>query len=302
MRGMIASIMPRFSSIFIIYNPNSTGDSKQMSLDLAKELRSARASPVIRRVPTRYAGHAVMLARQIAMRYARPLIVSASGDGGYNEVVNGVMSAQKHKAVCAVLPAGNANDHSRTMQSDALGALIKTGKTSRIDLLSLRIDRQGQESVTRYAHSYIGLGLTPVIAVELNRHDLNAFRELKIAVQRFYKYRPFTIRRGQRKLKLNSLLFANINQMAKVLTLAESNRPDDGKFEVVAFPAGKKRKLAGRLLKAAVSKLDTTRSLKTYEFEVVKKMPIQLDGEITMLQKGDNVRVNSEHKRLETLI
>lgn len=36
------------------------------------------------------------------------LIVSVSGDGGYNEVVNGVVQAGNPNAVCAVMAAGNA--------------------------------------------------------------------------------------------------------------------------------------------------------------------------------------------------
>jgi hypothetical protein len=37
-----------------------------------------------------------------------------SGDGGYNEVVDGVMQAGDTGTVCAVMAAGNANDHRRT--------------------------------------------------------------------------------------------------------------------------------------------------------------------------------------------
>ena len=188
------------------------------------------------------------------------------------------------------------------MQDAPLAERIIAGKISKIDVLRMVTIGPDGTSSTRFAHSYIGLGLTPVIAAELNRHTLNAFRELKIVVERFYKYRPFKIRRGTRTLKLNSLLFANINQMAKVLTLAKKNRPVDGKFEVVSFPAGRKRQLIARLFRAAVSSLPTTRREKSYTFEVVKKLPVQLDGEVMTLAKGSKVTVSSAHKALRTVV
>ncbi|MDQ3065133.1 MAG: diacylglycerol kinase [bacterium] len=293
--------MTDYSQISIIYNPNSTGDGPGMARELKKELASFYKTLPLKLVPTKHAGHAETLAREIASTHKIPLIISASGDGGYNEVVNGVMKAGNGQAICAVLPAGNANDHSRTMQDEPLLDLIKKAKPKKIDLLKITINSSTDNS-ERFAHSYIGLGITPVIAAELNKHDLNAFREMKIVVQRFYKYRPFKIMRGKKEIKLNSLVFANINQMAKVLTLAKENKPDDGKFEVVTFPAQHKRKLVFSLLKAAATKLDTTRHETSYDFEVIKKMPIQLDGEVMVLKKGDKVLIESAHKVLKTLV
>lgn len=282
-----------FSNIAIIYNPNSTGDSRAEAKKLAALIRGYR----VKLLATKHAGHAEELARRLAAEHKNPLIISSSGDGGYHEVVNGVMRAGNPQAVCAVLPAGNANDHARTMQSAPLPELIHRGRTKRIDLLLMQAGGAG-----RYAHSYIGLGLTPVIAAELNKHDLNAFKEIKIVLQRFYKYRPFKIKRGGRVVRLNSLLFANINQMAKILTLAQENKPADGKFEVILFPAAAKRRLVFNLFRAAVTGLRTTRRESTYHFTVLKKMPVQLDGEVMTIQKDTLVKVTCAHKALRTLI
>ena len=67
----------------------------------------------MRLCPTERAGHARDLARDAAQA-GHPLIVSVSGDGGDNEVVDGVMKAGNDNAVCAAKAAGNANDHRRT--------------------------------------------------------------------------------------------------------------------------------------------------------------------------------------------
>jgi diacylglycerol kinase (ATP) len=291
-----------FSDIVIIYNPNSTGDSKAMAFELRKQLRKKIAATPITCIPTEYAGHARVLAAEAARDMQKPLIVSSSGDGGYNEVINGIMDAGKSKAVSAVLPAGNANDHSRTMQNNPLSEEIISARIVRLDLIKVTIESQKKEPIIRYAHSYAGLGLTSVVGAELNRHDLNKFNEILLSLKTFSSFRPFAIMHRNKILKLDSLLFGNINQMAKVLTISPTNRPDDGLFEVITFPSSKKRKLLKRLIKATVSNLNTTKRCSRYSFKVIKKLPMQLDGEIISLPSKCTVTVASAHKALATII
>lgn len=292
----------QYSSIHIIYNPNSTGDSEAMAKDLQVELRENLTDIKIECIATKYAGHAEKLALQIARQEKQPLIVSSSGDGGYNEVVNGVMKAQNDQAMCAVLPAGNANDHSRAMHKKPLSEQIMKGKVTHIDLLKVTVQNNFQETQTRYAHSYAGLGITPVVAVELNKRTLNALWEIKIVLQTFLKYRPFRIRHNDKILRLDSLLFANINQMAKVLSLAPKNRPRDGRFEMILFPAGKKWQLIKRLTKAAAFHLENIESVNSYTFTTVKKMPMQMDGEVLKLPRDCKVLIESAAQVLSTIV
>ena len=293
--------MAKFSEVRIIYNPNSTGNSKSMALKLRRELKEVLTRTDITCIPTKYAGHARELAAEIAKKSARPLIISSSGDGGYNEVINGYMDAGNSRAVCAVLPAGNANDHSRTMQDNSLLQQIQKGTVSQLDLLKVTVIA-ADEVTTRYAHSYAGLGITPVIGAELNRHEFNRFNEIILALKTFQKLKPFKINRNGKVLKLDSLIFGNINQMAKVLTIAPENNPDDGMFEVVAFKSGSKRKLLKRLAKAAVMNLTSQKTMKVYKFKTIKKIPMQLDGEIIKLPADSLVTVESSHKALATII
>ena len=88
--------------------------------------------------PTERAGHGRELARQAAGT-GRPLVVSVSGDGGYNEVVDGVMHADNPDVVCAVMAAGNANDHRRATGEQPLAEVVVAGDVSRIDLLRLTV-------------------------------------------------------------------------------------------------------------------------------------------------------------------
>lgn len=292
----------KYSKIVIIYNPKSTGESKRAALDLQKELTRGLSKTKIECLPTKYAGHAEELACQISKEEKTPLIISSSGDGGYNEVINGAMRAGNTDCTCAVLPAGNANDHSRTMQDRPLADAIVKGKVTHLDLIKLDIQSSQQERTIRYAHSYVGLGLTPIVATELNRHTLNAFKEATIVLKTFFKYRPFKIRHDEQILTLDSLLLANINQMAKVLTLAPVNRPDDGKFEVISFPSGRKWRLLKRLTKAAISHLENAPRTDKYIFTAIKKMPMQIDGEVMQLTANSIVTVSSIHKILKTVV
>lgn len=274
-----------------------------MAQGLARALRKASPDTPVHLRATKRAGHGEKLAYQCAKASKRPLVVSSSGDGGYNEVINGLLKAQSEGAqpVAAVLPAGNANDHSRTMHDDQpLHELILAQEERAIDVLKVEF-QQNREHKTRYAHSYVGLGLTPLVAVELNKTDLNRLNELFIAIRTFMKFRPLRIRARGKKLVLDSILFTNIGQMAKTLTVAKNAKPYDGKFEVVTFPHEHKWALLKRLAKAQLLGLHQTRHYQSYMFELMKRAPAQLDGEVEFIDKGSIVTISVAHKALRTI-
>lgn len=223
--------MSPFDRIVIVFNPQSTGNAPSSAEELRAELARRLPGVPLEMCPTRYAGHARELARESAAG-GRPLVVSVSGDGGYNEVVNGVVEAGNEHAVCAVRAAGNANDHRRVTRERPLADAIVAGDVRRIDLLRLTLGRE-PDAQTRYAHSYIGVGLTPVVAVDLEKGGKGSWREIVSVLRAFSRFRPFPIRLEDGKRRtIDSLLFANIPEMAKYATLSEDGRPDDGRFEV----------------------------------------------------------------------
>lgn len=295
--------MPAYSSISIIYNPNSTGPSQAEAKELKRKLAAYyQKSLKISLYSTKYAGHAEQIAYRVAKSSKYPLIISSSGDGGYNEVINGAMRAQAEgaKPVCAVLAAGNANDHRRTLKRMPLYEAVTSQKIEKIDLLLATIQK-GPERRIRYAHSYIGLGLTPVVAVELNKQSLNAIKELWIVLKTFYKFRPFKITVNGKIYQLDSIIFTNISEMAKVLTLSKKAKVKDGKFEVISFPHHHKLRLVSKLFKASTYGLEPSKQYKSYEFTVLKKMPMQLDGEVETIDKDSQVRISSKKQILRTV-
>ncbi|MHA7263794.1 diacylglycerol/lipid kinase family protein [Arthrobacter sp. TMN-37] len=290
----------RFDTITIIFNPNSTGDAPKLARELRDELAPELPETEIRLQPTEHAGHAVDLAQKAASA-PNALIVSVSGDGGYNEVVNGVMASGSDDAVCAVLAAGNANDHSRVIGRKPLGEAIIEAQVRRIDLLRISMDAPGFEPV--YAHSYIGFGLTPVMAIDLEKGSKGAIKEMFSVARTFSKFKPFQIRHSDGKRRtFDSLVFANISEMAKYATLSEADdHPADGKFEVIIFPHMAKWRILLTALRATTKGLGDQPSYTRYRFSTLKPMPYQIDGEVKSVETSTDITINSVPRALSIL-
>ncbi len=293
-----------YSDIAIIYNPNSTGNAEANAKDLLAELKEALPDIPVKLLPTTHAGHAVELSYAFAKRHKKPLIIAASGDGGYNEVINGALRAQSEGAapICAVLPSGNANDHARTMQKRPLPELIREQRISEIEIMKVAFrDANGKETV-RYAHSYVGIGLTPTIAVELNKHTLNSLKEAWIVTRSFWNLRPVVILYEGKKLHIDSLICSTIPEMAKVLTISKNAQPHDGLFEVTIFEHNRKIALILRLIKGIFKHLGAQKRTDKFAFELLMPVPMQLDGEVMEIPSHTEVTVGSCPRLLRTII
>lgn len=289
-----------YDRVLVIFNPQSTGKAPQLAEQLHAELTKRLPQLPAHLSPTEHAGHARELAREAAQT-GRPLIISVSGDGGYNEVVDGVMKAGNPEAVTAVMAAGNANDHRRTTREQPLADAVVEGQVRRIDLLCLTIGA-GPSATVRFAHSYIGLGLTPVVAIDLEKGGKGSIKEIVSVVRTFAKFRPFAIQLedGSRR-RFDSLLFANIRQMAKVAALSEDGRPDDGRFEVITLPHTAKWRVLSTAVKAATRGLGPQPTAAHYGFTPLKPTPLQLDGELLALEPGIAVCVDIAPQVLQTI-
>ena len=287
----------KFSKAYIIYNPKSTGDSPAIAKEFWIQLKKATSDVDIILQKTNHAGHSEELGYSLTKKYTKLLLISVSGDGGYNELVNGVIRAVNEGAenpICAVLPGGNANDHHTYILDRSLMEAIKQDGLTEIDLLKVEADK------TRYAHSYVGLGLTPLIAIELNKYDLSAIKETWLALKTFWKFEPFEIEEDGKCRAYDSIIMANIGVMAKHLTLDGSNSIRDGKFEVVRWRHNKKLQLVQHLLRALIGRPSKPKSVTSLSFNTVASIPVQLDGELLKLEANQHVVVSCAPKVLRT--
>lgn len=280
-----------FDRVVLVFNPAKAGMADRIAevqRDLAVELPDLQ----IDLMPTEFAGHARDLARSVAAGGA-PLLVSVSGDGGYNEVVNGVMDVPASRAVCAVLPAGNANDHHRSMTARPLAEVIRKGRVHHIDLLRITFGGAHLGEV-RYAHSYVGFGLTPLMAIGIEKGGKGKILELISVARTLSHLKPFELVRADgATARFDSLILANISRMAKYGTVSESNHPDDGRFEVVTLPHSGRWKMALMTLRAVTLGLGHQPSVSSYAFTTRDAVPCQIDGEVVHVPAGTHVLVES---------
>jgi diacylglycerol kinase (ATP) len=289
----------RFDRIVLIYNPRSSGIPVYLAEHLRADLDRRLPDTPVALQPTESAGHARALARAAAG--GRPLIVSVSGDGGYNEVVNGVMETEGSQAVCAVLAGGNANDHRRSTRRLPLIEAIVRGEVRRIDLLRLTVG-EGPAAWSHYAHSYIGFGLTPLMAIGIEQGNKGRLKELVSVVRTFTKLAPFEIARADgARATFDSLVLANIADMAKYGRISEAGEPDDGMFEVVTLPHAGTWRVGLMALRAATVGLGAQPSVSRYGFITIDPIPFQIDGEVMQIDADTPVLVECAPRALETL-
>lgn len=295
--------MARYSAITIIYNPNSTGSGKRQARRLEKKLHSKLPHMPVHVAATEYAGHAETLAYEAAMGSKHPLIISASGDGGYHEVINGLMQAVRDGAepVAGLLPAGNANDHHRNLHRGDIAEAIEKQHEQVVDLLKLTAVSEGRP-ITRYAHSYIGVGLTPKVSQELNKTNLNRLKEMWIVTKVLVFLQPVRLVIHGEARTYDSLIFSNVAKMAKVMSISKQSRPDDGVFEVTAFRRRNKLRLIASLLKATTTGYTAGEQTSEFSFETMRPILVQLDGEIMAADAETTLTVSIDAKRLRCII
>ena len=288
-----------FDRVVLVFNPAKTGMADWIS-GLQRELTAELPDLQVDLMPTEFAGHARDLARSAAASGA-PFIVSVSGDGGYNEVVNGVMDVPASLAVCTVLPAGNANDHHRSMMARPLAEAIREGRVHHIDLLRVTFGGAHLGEV-RYAHSYVGFGLTPLMAIGIDKGGKGKILELLSVARTLSHLRPFELVRADgATARFDSLILANIARMAKYGTVSEANHPDDGRFEVVTLPHSGRWRMALMTLRAVTVGLGHQPSVSSYAFTTRDAVPCQIDGEVVHVPAGTHVQVESAKGALATV-
>lgn len=285
--------MPKFSSIHIIYNPKSTGPGKQMATDTHKKLQQLYKNMPVNLVATKYAGHAEELTFTLASKEKTPLIISVSGDGGYNEVINGAVKAYeaRYHPITSILPAGNANDHHTSIGADDIIKEIKAQNVKTIDLLSLK-STAGKRTIHRYAHSYIGFGVTPTVGKKLTATKLNFLNEALIVVKGILRPRLVRLSVNGKTSDFDSITVSNIDRMAKVLTLGKQSKVDDGLFELNIVKHAGAFSLLSFMLKASTVGISDNQRARRFEVTTVEPTLVQLDGEVLQLPARSQVQIS----------
>jgi len=296
-----------FSHIAIIFNPKSTGNAKHKAEELSTKLSKVYNTTHISLHPTEYAGHAQDIAKEIANVHEQPLLVSVSGDGGYHEVISGIMkldsSTKRNKLTVAVEAAGNANDHYRHARSnDSLFDAIIQAEIKPLELIEVT-RRHGLLQSRYFAHSYWGLGLTPKAVDQLNKEDLTPVREKMIIAKELMNFVPIRVKVNGQEMKVGNIIAAKVGRMSKVVKLhRQESAPPQGKLRLLIDSKPTRSSILGKIIKGVTRGLEKESQLiSRFTCEVCEDTKMQLDGEVYPLKKGDVIMVSVSKKVLQTL-
>lgn len=291
-----------YKLVAVLYNPKSTGDSEKLARRFAKRLERAKIAEQVQVIATERSKHAEDMVPRLARKNSPLLVVSSSGDGGYNEVVNGAMAAEGAggEVVTGLLPSGNANDHYKAVHRPYVLRQLKANKVRHIDLLKIETTIKGK-SWQRYAHSYIGFGISSNIGKALNQNDLTPAKEIIITAKAFLEFQAFEAKVDGKKQLFQSILVSNVGKMSKYFKMSKHARVDDGKFEIITAEADK-TKLIGALVKSATLGIPHEKQASSFTFETITTLPVQLDGEVYTIDAGSKVRVSIARRKLGCII
>ena len=290
--------MSTYDYIALVYNPQSTHDAASAAKALDRELESVHPHLV----ETKRAGHAAEIAHDVSLKYKHPLIVSISGDGGYNEVVNGAMKAKRASPssdpTVAVLAAGNANDHSNALATNdgSFAQKVLRGKPKGIDLLLLSYGNERQ-----YAHSYIGFGISAEAGDEINKSKKGGLNDILTVANTIYNDNPVRITRHGLSHTYDSLIFFNIPRMAKMPMLAGKASVHDGNFNVHRISHRSLFARLGALLHLALPMRVRTSTYRRYTFTLRRREHIQYDGETATIAARTRVTITCEPAAIKTI-
>lgn len=284
-------------NVLILYNPNSTGDSKKNAEMLQRELRERQYSGDVKVVGTTHAGHGEEIAAEYAKSGEKVLIVSSSGDGGYHEVINGALSQDTSRVITGLLPSGNANDHHAEIGSKSIVDKIIENTFQAIDTIEVTAVINGK-TWTRYAHSYVGIGVSPRTAKDLTDERPNIFTEKWLVARSLFSFSYLKIRENGKSRRYSSLVFGNVGTMSKIISLSEASSITDGKFEVNSIRFRSKIRLIAYLLRLTTVGAKSVASVREYTFTTIKPLLIQLDGEVYTIDSNTNVRIESVQQNL----
>lgn len=291
----------KYTSVHIIYNPKSTGKAGLKAKRLAARTGKFMDQK-IELVPTMRAKHAIELAAAISRDSPRPLIISVSGDGGYHEVLNGVMQAIRDgdavSPTIAVEAAGNANDHYHYVRTESLVKALR--QDAKKPMRCIEVIHKG---TSLFAHSYWGLGHTAKSIDALNKTKLNPILEKVLLAKELVGHHAIKVRYGSNDHRVNNIVAAKIPRMAKVIKINKDLvAPPADKFWLLIDKEQTRTGVVKSAIKGALGRLEDQSELRQrFAVTVKEDWVMQLDGEVYPLKAGDKVQIKIAAEQLETI-
>lgn len=286
--GTPFAVLPGMDTL-VILNPNAGSADEVPHLEgLLEEI------PGVEVCATERPGHARELAEKAIVDGCRT-VVSAGGDGTLNEVLNGL--ARDFSAVrLGVLPLGTGNDFVRSIfvPDDVEKALdvLRRGDSRKVDVGRCTWSRSdGSEEVRHFLNMSVGgfaVAINEVMDEGVKKFwgPLSYARSAAGALSELEAFRSTLHLHGGEDLEMNLylLVVANARFVASGIPAAPQAEPDDGCFDIIAFPEMPLAQIAalipptlrGEHMEHELVTVRRTRSLRVVS---EPKMEFNVDGE-----------------------
>jgi len=236
------------TELLVIVNPRSAGGATGRRWQEVESLLRQRLGIPFDIAFTRHAGHATLLAREGAGRYA--CVVAMGGDGTINEVVNGLVDDNgplRPDLRLGIIPRGTGADFIRTLgiPRDLAGAAARVarGQVREVDVAKVHFrDFAGKDTARFFINeAEIGMGANTCQAVNRSSKRLGPrLTYLWSILVTMLRYRDqwvtFTLDGGEpRRIHLNNAWVANGQYSGSGIHMAPRARLDDGLLDLVAI-------------------------------------------------------------------
>lgn len=246
-------------------------------------------------------------------------VLACGGDGTLNEVVNGVVSAQRPDVVVGLIPAGTANVWAQEARIPrepmAAVRLLEDGRAIALDLGHVRTS-----GVDRYFLLMCSLGLDAAVVAEVERRGPLKRRLAQGAYVvagsgALRRYQPVRIELDGQLLPdpVGVVVAGNSRLYGGVVRITADARMDDGLLDLAIIrvrPGGRglldlATQTAGALVDRARGRGARAGYRRAAGFSLVTQgtMPLQVDGEfVTTVEAGHPVRLDVEPRALRILV
>lgn len=248
--------------------------------------------------------HAVELAKQ-AHAEGYTYIIAAGGDGTANEVLNGLMEANKnseHQAIFGVLPVGSGNDM-------AFGIGLETGLEQALDILRNQNIRNFDVGVVhggdfpqgRYFGNGLGVGFDAIVGFEAAKLKFSGFSAYLVsALKTILLIEPALLRLeyGDTIIESKFLMISIMNgrRMGGGFMMTPDAETDDGEFSIcITSEMGRLGQLGvlPQFIKGnheTHPKVDLRKTKKIHITALKGTIPSHLDGE-TVCKAGQQLEI-----------
>ena len=293
----------------VIYNPNASNGKAHKRLSAVRSQLDDLGIPHDLTLTER-PGHATVLARENADRYA--VLVAAGGDGTVNEVINGIMLAQRtdtasQVSALGVLGVGRGNDfaHGAGVPGTLREAceVLKAGHRRRIDVGLVTGDGAPGG---RYFGNGLGIGFDTIVSIEASKiawaqgfvgYFIGAIKTI------FFYYDPPELHLKTDNIDESRLLLqisAMIGQrMGGAFLMAPKADSSDGLFDICIAGEPSRREMLGLVAKFLKGTQEGTRHI---EFDRSSRLEVSSRaGKIVMHADGETL-CTAGHKAVVEII